>query len=263
MGIQTLSAVRPVAGLLAVLALAGCGSATGSTEGSSATDGGSDSDELPAVFAKFRSSNAYGSTVSVYLDGDAVVIETNGIPNHGSPYFPVGDSRYESYSGANTFQQNPNRIGDQDLVFRIPLNPAVDAAHPATPLGPIGVALNGVPFYNQYAGPNQPLTSEIASFDQYGGHPQQSDQYHYHVEPVWLTGTDGRDALVGFLLDGFPVYAPEENGAAVAESSLDAYHGHFGVTVDYPDGIYHYHVTAQDPYINGSGFYGTPGTVSQ
>jgi hypothetical protein len=54
-----------------------------------------------------------------------------------------------------------------------------------------------------------------------------------------------------------------ENGALIANSNLDAYHGHTSVTADYPNGIYHYHVTASDPYINGNGFYGTPGTVTQ
>jgi hypothetical protein len=43
---------------------------------------------------------------------------------------------------------------------------------------------------------------------------------------------------------------------------LDDLHGHYGVTGDFPGGIYHYHITADDPYINGSGFYGTAGTVT-
>jgi hypothetical protein len=34
------------------------------------------------------------------------------------------------------------------------------------------------------------------------------------------------------------------------------------VTADYPGGIYHYHITLEDPYINGNGFYGNAGTVS-
>ena len=44
---------------------------------------------------------------------------------------------------------------------------------------------------------------------------------------------------------------------------MDEYHGHSHATSDFPDGIYHYHTTADDPYLNGSGYYGTPGTVSQ
>ena len=46
-------------------------------------------------------------------------------------------------------------------------------------------------------------------------------------------------------------------------SDLDEYHGHSHATSDFPEGIYHYHTTADDPYLNGSGYYGTPGTVSQ
>jgi hypothetical protein len=61
-----------------------------------------------------------------------------------------------------------------------------------------------------------------------------------------------------FLLDGFPVYGPNEMEC----SDLDVYHGHTGATADYPAGIYHYHITNSDPYINGNGYYGTPGTVS-
>ena len=119
--------------------------------------------------------------------------------------------------------------------------------------------------FNQYAAPNTILSSEIVSFDQYWGHPQTSGMYHYHVEPLYLTTVKAtKSSLLGFLLDGFPVYGPqEEDGATVTTSMLDAYHGHTHVTVDYPNGIYHYHFTADAPYMNGSGFYGTPGTITQ
>ena len=59
------------------------------------------------------------------------------------------------------------------------------------------------------------------------------------------------------------MYGPLENGKTVITKDLDAYHGHTTVTIEYPNGIYHYHVTSDDPYINGSGYYGTPGTVSK
>jgi hypothetical protein len=158
---------------------------------------------------------------------------------------------------------NPNRIAESPHTFRIPKSPTVSATHPATPAGAIGIALNGVPFFNQYAAGGSPLTGEINSFDQYNGHPQQTGVYHYHVEPLHLTATLGTDALLGFLLDGFPVYGPMENGVAVTNDDLDDYHGHVGPTAEYPSGIYHYHITAEDPYLNGAGFYGTPGTVTR
>ena len=112
---------------------------------------------------------------------------------------------------------------------------------------------------------NQVLTTEIASFDKYNGHPTGTSQYHYHVEPLYLTTVKStKSGLMGFLLDGFPVYGPqEENGTTVVSSGLDAYHGHTHATIDFPNGIYHYHFTADAPYLNGNGYYGTPGTVTQ
>ncbi len=219
---------------------------------------------VPAPYNKLFSTPSYSSTCKtrMSLNGKYVIVTSNGIPNHKSPYFATTDSRYEA-DNSPTFSKNPNSIKTQSLTFRIPVNPVAATTHQATPLGPIGVALNGVPIYNQYAGPNTPLTNEIYSFDQYDGHPQQTGQYHYHVEPLALTSQFGKSALVGFLLDGFPVYGPVENGKTLTSADLDAYHGHFAKTADYPNGIYHYHITADAPYINGDGFYGTPGTVSQ
>ncbi|WP_304236654.1 YHYH protein [Jiulongibacter sediminis] len=206
----------------------------------------------------------FESNVEVYQEGDYMVINTTGIPNHGSPYFNSSDSRYEAYNGSNSqFFTAPNSISNSPVTYRIPLSPTKASSAEATPLGPIGVALNGIPFYNQYAAGRSPLTNEINTFDQYNGHPQQQGQYHYHVEPLYLTLNKGKDALLGYLLDGFPVYGPEENGNTVSNNELDAYHGHAHATADYPNGIYHYHITDADPYINGSGFYGNPGTISR
>ena len=230
----------------------GCGDETTTITNSSS--------DVPAVYQKI-----YGAT-EIYIEGDYVVIKSNGLTDHKSPYY-LGtqwqSTMYEAYNGGNpNFQLNPNRIAEQNYTFKIPLNPVEDPNHRPTPLGPIGISLNGIPFFNQYAGPNQPLTNEINSFEQYNGHPQQSGQYHYHVEPLYLTANNGSSALLGFLLDGFPVYGPVENGNTITNSDLDQYHGHFGITADYPNGIYHYHITNEAPYINGDGFYGYQGTVT-
>jgi hypothetical protein len=208
----------------------------------------------------------YGAT-SVTQDGDYVVIKCTGLPDHKSPYYQGTQwaaTKYEAYNGSNSnWMQNPNKIAQSDYTFRIPIKPVEASNKTATPLGPIGVSLNGVPFFNQYAAQMKPLTNEANGFDQYGGHPQQQGMYHYHVEPLYLTANKGKDALLGFLLDGFPVYGPIENGVEITNSDLDEYHGHVKATADYPNGIYHYHITSADPYLNGNGFYGTPGTVTE
>jgi len=243
--------------LLTVLLFCG-----GSCKKSTTTAGGGGSaTTVPAVFSKFN------SNVTVSAEGSYIVLKSNGLPEHKSPYYQGtawAATLYEAYNGTNpAFMQNPNKIASFNYVFKIPASPAVNATHEATPLGPIGISINGVPLFNQYAGPSQPLTNEINSFDQYNGHPAPNSMYHYHVEPLYITATKGKSALIGFLLDGFPVYGPLENGATLTTANLDIYHGHTGVTADYPAGIYHYHITADAPYINGSGFYGTKGSVTQ
>jgi hypothetical protein len=224
---------------------------------------GPESEEsVPPAFLKI-----YGAT-AITADAQYVYIKTNGMPDHKSVYYPAGNSLYENFSGTtfggHNFAKNPNNISAKNYTFKIPKNPVKAANHAPTPLGPIGISLNGVPFFNQYAGPNQPLTNEVVSFDQWWGHPAQGGDYHYHVEPIYLTTVKAsKSALLGFLLDGFPVYGPEENGSAVNEGTLDEFHGHVGSTTEFPNGIYHYHITNTDPYINGNGFYGTAGTVTQ
>ena len=216
--------------------------------------------DVPEIYQKIYNAS------DMYLEDGFVVIQVNGVPDHNSPYFDASDDRNVAYSGTNeNFNLNPNRIDlNANYTYKIPLNPTAASNPRPTQLGSIGVALNGVSFYNQYAGPNnQPLTDEIDSFDQYNGHPQRVGEYHYHVEPTYLTQSQGNNVLLGFLLDGFPVYGPFENGERVVNSILDEYHGHEHVTADYPEGIYHYHITDADPYINGSGYYGTAGTVTR
>jgi hypothetical protein len=216
---------------------------------------------VPDVYKKIY------NTADMYVDGNFLVIKVTSLPDHKSPYYQGTQwaaTKYEAYNGTNPqWSQNPNKIAQSNLTFKIPLNPVAATTHAATPGGPIGVAINGVPIFNQYAAGGAPLTGEINSFDQYYGHPQQQGQYHYHAEPYFLTAAKGKDALMGFLLDGFPVYGPNHGSTAVSNSDLNAYHGHTSATTDYPAGIYHYHTTSVDPYINGNGFYGTAGTVSQ
>jgi YHYH protein len=222
-----------------------------------ASGGGS----LPAVYNKI-----YGAT-SITYDGTWVTIKCNALPDHKSAYYATSNPLYEAFSGTTfsgvTFAKNPNSINTQNITLKIPANPVVAATHAATPMGVMGVALNGVPLFNQYAAGGSPLTNEITSFDQWWGHPQQTGMYHYHVEPKYLTTVKAtKSSLMGFLLDGFPVYGPEDDGG-ITPSNLDVYHGHAHATTDYPSGIYHYHFSTAAPYLNGNGFYGTAGTVTQ
>ena len=216
---------------------------------------------LPTVYTKI-----YGAT-SITFDGTWVTIKYNALPDHKSAYYANSNPLYEAFSGTTfgggNFMRAPNTIATQNITLKIPANPVVASTHAATPMGVMGVALNGIPFFNQYAAGGSPLTNEINGFDQWWGHPQQSGMYHYHVEPKYLTTVKAiKSSLMGFLLDGFPVYGPEDEGGSTP-SNLDVYHGHTHATIDYPSSIYHYHFSTAAPYLNGNGFYGTAGTVTQ
>ena len=253
--------------LVSSLSFAACGGSGTPTTGSA---GGSDSGNTASVH------DVIHNVTSLSYDGDYVVIRTKVLPDHGSPFYAMSNPLYEPYDGTNpNFSTAINLMGmvsdpdlaEQDVTLRIPRHPTVAATHAATGFGAIGVAINGVLLYNQYNGAGAQLdTLEFNNFDQYNGHPTPAMaglQYHYHVEPLYLTAQYGDDALVGFLLDGFPVYGPEENGVRLTTSDLDDYHGHVGATPEYPEGIYHYHFTDDAPWLNGDGYYGTPGTVTR
>jgi hypothetical protein len=211
---------------------------------------------MPLMRAKFM------PNVVVYPYDKYIVVESNGVPVHGSPYFPPGTPGHLPYNGGNPrFFNNGNPISlDYRYRFVIPACPYWPGYSTPTPMGPIGVSVEGVPFYNQYAGGGALLgNDELDSFDQFNGHADPMRKYHYHKEPWWITQRLGKSALIGYLLDGFPVYGPHDNGQPVQWWQLDGNHAHTHPTAEYPQGIYHYHTTDTAPYINGGGFTGKPG----
>ncbi len=78
--------------------------------------------------------------------------------------------------------------------------------------------------------------------------------YHYHGIPYCITDAvdvDGEhSAVLGFLVDGFPFYGPQGvDGVTVTSDDLDECSGHTEATSEFPDGIYHYHLTEdRSPY---------------
>ena len=209
-------------------------------------------------------SNFYNSNVTFTVGTQYITISTNNEPDHKSMYYPTSHALYEAYSEPSNpdFFKNPNTISAQNYVFTIPRYPAEATTKTATDFDAIGVAINGVVFYNQVAAPGDDIMDEVHSFDQYEGHPTNTGSYHHHTEPVYLTGIKGNDALIGILLDGFPIYGPYEAGVKLTNDNLDDYHGHFSATAEFPDGIYHYHATDDLPWLNGGEYYGTAGSFT-
>lgn len=216
--------------------------------------------DVSTVASKFYNT----ANMSVAIGENTITITSTNQPDHKSMYYSANHALYEAYDEPNNpdFKKNPNNITAQNLVFKIPRFPVKATNNSSTSLGPMGVAINSVVFFNQNAAPGDDILDELNTFDQYEGHPQQQGQYHYHLEPTWLTELKGEDAFLGFLLDGFPVYGSVENGKTLTNDDLDVYHGHASATDDFPEGIYHYHITEELPWINGGEYYGTPGTYT-
>ncbi len=193
----------------------------------------------PAPAAPAPGKTPFDANVKVTSDRDDMIVESDGIPNHPHGDFPNAD--------------NPNPILKQHYRFLIPRHPRLAAKVTPTPFGPIGVAVNGIPFYNQYNGEGEDAV-KLETFDSCCGHPDPQGRYHYHKYPVCLhspfkDAKGKHSALIGYAFDGFPIYGPNgENGQPPKD--LDSCNGH----QDKVRG-YHYHVTAGYPYILG-GYHG-------
>jgi hypothetical protein len=181
----------------------------------------------------------------------------NGLPtNHGTGNFPISPS-----DDAARVDRNPNPVQATVVSAILKASPRKAASPSCTAGGVIGIARNGVAFYNAVdARGDDAVAHEVQ--DACSGHPQQQGQYHYHGLPACLSyGSEKRHSkLIGWILDGFPIYGPiGEDGEYMRTGDLDACHGHthrvryLGETAK----LYHYHATEEYPYTIGC-FRGTP-----
>jgi len=213
-----------VAGSFIVLGSSACSSST-SVDGVQA--------ELPAAYADFNQDN-----VSVTVDGSNVIIESNGYPDHSSPYWSPDHPMHVAPENAGALA--PGYIDDFSGSYSLTVPAAPDRASSstATGLGPIGIARSGAMIYDDQEGPNVPLDNAVVSLDYTGAHtgPQS---YHYHLEPIAWSVDD--DALIGVIGDGFFLYGRRDLDGSYP-GDLDASGGHDGPTPHNAEGEYHYHI---------------------
>lgn len=199
----------------------------------------SDADLDPA-FAEFS------SNVTIYASDGDVVIETNGLPDHTSPYWSTGHSLYVAPTVTSEAQMAPGTIDEFNGSYELVVSATPTTTTPSsTGLGAIGIAVSGAVIYNDEEGPNVPLDNAVVSLDYNGAHtgPQS---YHYHLEPkAW---SDDDDALIGIIADGFFLYGRRETSTGGYPTDLDASNGHVGITPHHDEPIYHYHID-QDAYL--------------
>jgi hypothetical protein len=246
------------------------------------TDTETTAQTLHLAFAEFDTNNT-----DIMLSGSNVVIETNGLSNHTSPYWsnitertavdPMGNTLVTPAASENhplfveptatTYQfMAPGNIDDFNGSYSLTIaaTPTLASNSSSTGLGAIGIAISGANIYNDQEGPGVALDNAISSFDYTAAHtgPQS---YHYHLEPkAW---SDDDDNLVGIIADGFFVYGRKCNSTSTYPADLDASGGHTSTT-QHSDGAseYHYHIQNElylgQYYILFPGDYqGTPSNI--
>jgi YHYH protein len=195
--------------------------------------------------------------VTIQFTADTMIIHTHGIPNHPTGRFP------ELGFG------NPNYITETVRTFYFPLTPkenprhvaliGVNNSNHALPMGPIGLAVNGVVFFNPFDANSQDA-SDLMDFC--CGHPAPDGEYHYHKYPIcvnspWADDGTAHSPLLGWAFDGYPLYGPYETADSMAkdiagEHALNEFNMHYD-----EDRGWHYHVTpGKFPYLIG-GYWGT------
>ncbi len=187
------------------------------------------------VYAAKKADTPFRSNVRVEVTDDFYIVHSNGIPDHSTGDFPNRD--------------NPNRIKEQNYTFKVPRHPQKADRVTKLPMGPIGVAINGVPFYNPYNAEGQDAVKNEV-FDDCCGHPDPMGRYHYHIYPKCIHTSfkdeaDKHSPLIGYAFDGFAIYGPNAEGGK-APTDLDDCNGHTDDTRGY-----HYHVSRKFPYILG------------
>ena len=193
-----------------------------------------------SAFDEFNS-----DAVSISFDGDEITLVSTGLPNHTSPYWEETDPLYIEAVVAE--RMTPGRIGgDRSFTLTVPTAPELAATSTATGLGPIGIAVSGVPIFNDTEGPNRPLEEEIAQTFDYAGAHNGPSGYHYHIEssdvPENTLLSHDDEKLVGIMSDGFLIYGRKEMDGSYP-TDLDESGGHFGITThSNGEEIYHYHI---------------------
>ncbi len=201
----------------------------------------SDTTTLSSLHPAFSEFNQ--ESTEIYLDGDQVVIESNGLPNHTSPYWEESHALHiDQVVGDHT---TPGFITERNYTLTVSISPQKASSSSATSLGAIGIAVSGVPIFNDEEGPNRPFDVQTATGLDYAGAHNGPSGYHYHLEaanvPENTSLSYDDEKLIGIISDGFFLYGRRQPDGTYP-TDLDASGGEFGPTIHNPDGEYHYHV---------------------
>ena len=205
----------------------------------------------PAQKIAVLGENVWANTIfTVEVKDGARLVTGNGLPvGHPTGNFPIARN-----DPAYKFDPNPNAISEQSVEFSLPLHPNLAATPSCIPMGMVGVATNGVAFFNGLdAAGRDAVAHEVQ--DSCSGHPERDGQYHYHGPGSCHTDAQTKThSLAGFALDGFGIFGVfDDQGVELTNADLDECHGHSheikleGELTE----SFHYHLTNEYPYTLG------------
>ncbi len=207
----------------------------------------------------------FSCRVTLSLAGGQVTAKSDGQPDYKSQYFPTANPCYQKETSGI---KNPNTIAVGNYSLNFPTAPNMTAGRMTGAV--VGMALNGVTIFGNFAAPGDDIFQEAMTFDACGAHPQMSGQYHYHSEPYSISSDD--NAFIGVMRDGYAIYGRRDPDGSLP--TLDTYGGHTGPTLDSPSTpVYHYHVNLQTStgtttagqkqwFLTTGNYRGTPGSCT-
>ena len=133
---------------------------------------------------------------------------------------PDVDEKYNNYC----VQCLPEYVDESAAIqtFVIPVTPVSQTTpNEINPMAAVGVALNGITF--DPPAPTETILEAhtLAPFDDCGGHINLNGGYHYHAHTGCSTEVEQSDnyaPMIGYALDGFPMYANLDKEGKEAEN---------------------------------------------
>ncbi len=166
-------------------------------------------DSKPLRLVRANSSPRGQNVSQIRVNGQTREVQSNGIPDHKVGRFPNPG--------------NTNEIRPQQHRYSLSAEPETRAQATPAELGPVGVAVNGIPFDPGAAEFWQGDPRSGWNYEALGGavplgldenhaHVQPTGAYHYHGLPTLLlkdlgVAAGSHSPLVGWAADGFPIYA--------------------------------------------------------
>eukprot|EP00180_Rhodochaete_pulchella_P001750 Plantae.Rhodophyta-Rhodochaete_pulchella.ctg26184.p1 GENE.Plantae.Rhodophyta-Rhodochaete_pulchella.ctg26184~~Plantae.Rhodophyta-Rhodochaete_pulchella.ctg26184.p1 ORF type:complete len:226 (-),score=14.30 Plantae.Rhodophyta-Rhodochaete_pulchella.ctg26184:397-1074(-) len=128
--------------------------------------------------------------VRLHPSNDGLQIVASNIPDH------------------QIWADNPYEICHVSYKVTLPSPKLGTANLPVPQLGPIGIATNGVFLFGPKEGDDGNAVSGSGGIRvACDGHPQREGIWHYHHPQIGCRDHD-EETLVGYALDGFPIYGP-------------------------------------------------------